>query len=352
MRWLPSACAVCSVAPAAVSACDCEASSTPSAAGTVTTNPETRSRARRGSRADLHHRASGQRDERAAAEREVERGEEDDDRDRGEAPRREMAMRGEAEREQDRDRRQQPEGVPVADRLGQLVAARRVVRPADVTGEEPGAERVERHQHGSRDDTAQEPSRGLAGGQKQQRRCRRRDVEDAALRLEHRGCRAGRPERGEGGPACEQRQAAEERQLEPAGAWRIGDEDEGDRDEREAEGREPPVAREVPAVGGPEPGHRDEGGQERRRHACRPRQERGVRAGSLGGELLVERAGLVQPPAARCSRRSACRRSGSAARSSHRSGRRGSGGSLDRRRGTPRRSAMPFSSRSALARTQ
>ena len=76
-------------------------------------------------------------------------------------------MGGETEREQDRERRQQTERVPVADRLRQLVAARRVVRPADVTGEEPRAERVERDEDGTGNDTAEEPSRGLASGQEQ-----------------------------------------------------------------------------------------------------------------------------------------------------------------------------------------
>ena len=151
-----------------MSACDREASSTPSAAGTLDHEPRDEQSGAARVESRLHHRTSGQRYERAAAEREVERGEEDDERDPGERARREMgAMGGETEREQDRERRQQPEGVPVADRLGQLIAARGVVRPADVTGEEPGAERVERHEHGSRNDTAEEPSRGLAGRQEQ-----------------------------------------------------------------------------------------------------------------------------------------------------------------------------------------
>ena len=55
--------------------------------------------------------------------------------------------------------------------------------------------------------------------------------------------------------AREQRQAAEERELQPARAGRIGDEDDGDDDEREAEvarpqslGKYPPSAAPSPAT--------------------------------------------------------------------------------------------------------
>ena len=228
-------------------------------------------------------------------------------------------MRREAEDQQDRERHQQPEGVCVAERLGQPRIAQGVVRAADVTREEPRTECVERHEHSTRNDAAQESApwpratRGAGASLPQPRR---------------RGFHAPPPAPAAAAPGDHKDESAahtasaarppRNASSSLPGQSRVRDENDGGRDQREAEGREPPFAREVAAVGRRECGHGNESGDERRRRTCRPRQECGVRARESKRRAARRARPTCRVARARCSRRSACRRSESAGRSSRR----------------------------------
>jgi len=141
---------------------------------------------------DEDGQADGEREPCAPAERQVLRhGERRDDGRRDDS--RAARFRRGAEREQKRDHREDPEGVPVADRACQL--AGRWPDGAEMLGDEARSQPPKRcgaraDEHGGGECSSRAP-----GGQKQQRG-EGSDVDDVALRLEDASRRALGPQRG------------------------------------------------------------------------------------------------------------------------------------------------------------
>ena len=97
---------------------------------------------------------------------------------------------------------QEPQRVPVSDRLRQLIARRRVVRSADRPRGEPRPERVDRNDGHAGSDPS-EQRRHRRRGQAQNQRRRRREVQQRSLGLGDRHARARRPQEREQLPGTE-----------------------------------------------------------------------------------------------------------------------------------------------------
>ncbi len=265
----------------------------------------------------LDDETGDERADRAAADGEVERRQEHDQADRAGDACVDTAMSAEAHSENDPDDDDHRERIRVSDRFGQLVT-RRLEGAADVSRKKSSREPVRRERNGAGDQTAQQSRRRARQGEEQERRGGRRDVENAALGLEHRRAGPGGPQRRECCPARDEREAADEHERTSTRRGGVPDDEHGHADEHEPERGEPPLAREVAAVRGAKAYDGGESGEEGGR-CCRPRH-----ADSLGMRPAVRprrRDGRRADPTcraarARCSRRSACRRSGSGARSS------------------------------------
>ncbi len=243
-----------------------------------------RSHEREAARREEHDQrnSGGERDPRAAAEREVQRRrQEREGGARDDAWCEARRFDDEPECEQRRGRGHEPEPVPVPDRRREPVAGDRV-GDAEPVGEQAGRERVDTDQRRSRPG-APEQRGDRPSACDRDRRHRERGIDERALDLE-RGLRlARRPRDRRGGPRAEQKDAAEPGKFERAGP--LGAESERhERGCRQRQCRPPPAGRPVPAVVGG-----DRRGRDRRERDRRRRCEVGAQRGKPGPDCRRHR---------------------------------------------------------------
>ena len=212
---------------------------------------------------DQRDQSRGQSDQGAAAEGEVERGRERDQRGGGEHPHQHVAARGEPERQDDADDGERPERVPVADRLVQAAVSATGRVHAEGAGVEPRRHAVTRRRRRWRRRRPRRPRRRGRGWQAAAARRRRRRTRGRG------GCRgrspAGRsttattrPSTGTARPGRRRRERGP-RHAQVARRGQDHDHDGGVERRREA-----PRALEVAAVVGGEKPDGDGGEHERR----------------------------------------------------------------------------------------
>jgi hypothetical protein len=164
---------------------------------------------------DRGHKGDCERDPRPAPEREVESRQQHDGQRTGDAARHQRPRSGcQAERQQDAHGSEDPEPVPVAERLGQPVSRDRI-EGAETVGEEPRPQAVQRRER----DTGEDPSeqrRHRSDPDGQHQGSGDGDVSEHSLGLVHGLDGVDRPRGRQQGPHPERGEAAQEGELEPA----------------------------------------------------------------------------------------------------------------------------------------
>ncbi len=208
---------------------------------------------------DQREQSRGQSDQGAAAEGEVERRRERDQRGGGEHPHQHVAPRGEPERQDDADDGERPERVPVADRLVEAAVPATGRVHAEGAGVEPRRHAVTRDGDGRGDNAPGDRDAAPPVGKEEQRGGARDVHEDEAAVVDGRRPVA-RPHPRDGRPQAQPGQAGGDRERGP---------------------RHPQVARRGQD-------HNHDGGVERRREAPRTLEVAAVVSGEKadgdGGE--------------------------------------------------------------------
>jgi hypothetical protein len=164
---------------------------------------------------DGGEQAGADREHRAAAEREVHGRQEDRERGaRGRSRRQAPGVHGEPQRQQRSHHPEQGEPGGVAERSLEAIVEDHDGAPA-LVGEEPVAERLDRQPRGARDEPAQQ-MRDRAAARDQQHREETEEVHQPALHLQDGRVDVRRPGDRRRVAADEQRQRAEQRDLESA----------------------------------------------------------------------------------------------------------------------------------------
>ncbi len=234
---------------------------------------------------DQRRRADRERHPGASTEREVERGEQNDEADRRADPHRRPRLEDEAEREQDPEDAEDPEPVPVSDRAGQAIDRDGVVA-AEPVGEEPRRQRVERFEGDRGGDRACERGHGVPATEEEERRDAG-DVDERTLDLEQRLRGVGRPGDRERDPEEERRERPQQHDVEAPQL--VPSPDHGPEPDHPAERQRSPApgGREVPALGA---GHEQE---QERRPGDRARHGRRVAAARpIGDAWTCPRRGI------------------------------------------------------------
>ena len=168
-------------------------------------------------------------------------------------------MEQQPDSEQEAEDEELPKSIPVADGRGELVPADRVVRTAEVLGEESCREGVEGDQRRARDDSHDERRNPVPSHHEDERR-RGYRIDQASLRFQHRPrCRGSPGHRGEL-PQCEPDQTADEEERQAVARHRIGDQARDEHDQREREDDQSVVGGRIAAAREGEPYDRDGSG--------------------------------------------------------------------------------------------
>ena len=230
---------------------------------------------------DEHGGADRQCCPRTTAEREVERRGEDRQRRRGDPDDvRTACVRHQAERDEDAHHSKEPEGVPVADRLGEPVRDDGVVVGLEAVRKEPRHERVARDRDRAGED-APGKRRDVASSENERQRARERDVDEHPLCLAQRPGGRRRPRRRERNPDAEQRHETRERHAEHARRRREA-RDESKRHRGDGHERDPaPGLREIASLATVGGRHQGGDGQTHRPGASRASACRPVRSQRL-----------------------------------------------------------------------